>query len=58
MKVAITGANGFIAKETISLFIQHDVDFIALTRKNTFKQEYYVETDYSVDAQVAVITLK
>lgn len=49
MKVAITGANGFIAKETISLFIQHDVDFIALTRKNTFKQEYYVETDYSVE---------
>lgn len=55
MKVAVTGASGFIAKEVISLFVQNNVDFIALTRKNSLECECYVETDYSVDHLISIL---
>lgn len=56
MKVVITGANGFIAKEVISLFLHYHIDFIALTRNNKFDCKYAIETDYTVSHLTSIFT--
>ncbi|MCD8011769.1 MAG: NAD(P)-dependent oxidoreductase [Lachnospiraceae bacterium] len=48
MKIAVTGASGFIGQELIRLFNNTDYEIVALSRSR--KDKNFIETNYSVDS--------